>query len=113
MCLCTKSIQEIAYDCYANSAAHGFWENNTNIAEKLMLIVSEASEALECWRNGESLEERLRDTDGKPEGFASELADVVIRVFDLAVSQNIDIQSAIEHKMEYNKSRPFMHGKIA
>ncbi len=43
--------------------------------------------------------------------FEDELADVVIRVFDLAASKNIDIESHILAKMRFNEMREFKHGK--
>jgi len=46
----------------------------------------------------------------KPEGIPIELADVVIRIFDLCGYYNIDLEHAIEEKMTYNKTRPHKHG---
>ena len=65
------------------------------------------SEALEALRDGDfgSIRE-----DGKPEGFDSELADVVIRVFDLAEAVGINLGAAIIDKMRYNETRPYKHG---
>ena len=40
-----------------------------------------------------------------------ELADVVIRCFDMAYAFGIDLESAILLKHEFNKSRPYLHGK--
>ena len=39
-----------------------------------------------------------------------ELADAVIRIMDYAFGKDLDI-GAILAKLEYNKSREFMHGK--
>ena len=46
----------------------------------------------------------------KPEGIPSELADIVIRVFDICGYYEIDLEAAIKEKMEYNKTRQFKHG---
>lgn len=46
----------------------------------------------------------------KPEGIPSELADVVIRVFDLCGAYNIDLEAAIEEKLKYNRTRAIRHG---
>jgi hypothetical protein len=52
----------------------------------------------------------LKGTMPKPEGFGVELADAVIRCFDLAEAMKIDLPALIELKHQYNKSRPFKHG---
>ena len=44
--------------------------------------------------------------------FAEELADVVIRVLDLAGFQEINIGAAITNKMGKNVVRPYLHGKV-
>jgi len=46
----------------------------------------------------------------KPEGVPSELADIVIRVFDMCGYYGIDLYAAIKEKMAYNESRPYKHG---
>ena len=40
-----------------------------------------------------------------------ELADTVIRIMDYAFGNDLDIAGAIIAKIEYNKSREYMHGK--
>ena len=49
----------------------------------------------------------------KPEGVPSELADIVIRVMDIAEFYGIDLAQAILDKMEYNNARPYKHGRKA
>ena len=71
-----------------------------NRAETLMLIVSELSEALEADRKGLN-DDKLTDMDG----FTTELADAVIRIFDAAHGYHLDLAEAIVRKLEYNKSR--------
>jgi hypothetical protein len=46
----------------------------------------------------------------KPDGFPIELADIIIRVGDLAERLGIDLDHAIAVKAEYNQRRPHMHG---
>jgi len=48
--------------------------------------------------------------NGKPEGVASELADTVIRICDLAGMLGLDLGKAIVEKMVYNETRPHRHG---
>lgn len=110
-------INEMVDVAHNNAKAKGFWmdwqyignwglseheisELESNIiATRLALVHSEVSEALEA----------LRVEDMK--NFAEELADVVIRVADLAGGLNIDLEGEIEWKMEKNKAREYMHGK--
>ena len=47
---------------------------------------------------------------GKMEGVPSELADVVIRIMDLAEYYGIDLEKVIAEKHTFNKTRPFKHG---
>ena len=48
---------------------------------------------------------------GKPEGIPIELADAIIRICDTCGQYGIDLDRAIRLKMEYNKTRPYKHGK--
>lgn len=71
------------------------------VAEKLCLIHSEISEAMEGARKN------LQD-DKLPHRkmIEVELADAVIRIFDLCGALQLDIGSAIVEKREYNQNRP-------
>ena len=104
-------INKIAEECYQIAKEHGWWDGPVNIPEKLALIHSEVSEALECYRNDEMLIDRLHWSQiGKPEGFPIEIADVIIRLFDLSAHLKIDLEAAIQTKMDYNKTRAYRHG---
>ena len=71
-----------------------------NVPEMLCLIHSEISEALEAYRKD------LND-DHLPHlhGMDVELADAVIRIFDLASYLGIDIGSVMSEKFDYNQIR--------
>jgi hypothetical protein len=47
----------------------------------------------------------------KPEGAAVEMADCIIRILDWAGREGIDIERIVALKHEYNRSRPYKHGK--
>ena len=70
------------------------WHKNKSVLEALALIASEVGEAVnEC--RGESPTDALGE----------ELADIILRVFDLAHWQGIDIEKEILLKMEKNLER--------
>lgn len=112
-------LNEIAAAAYKNSAAHGFWDDAPEyeillpqyLAAKIALIHSEASEALEELRKKTVLTQVFLTPEGKPEGFASELADIIIRVADLAGYLGIDLDNVVADKMAYNATRKMRHGK--
>lgn len=113
-------LAELCKAAFKNSYDHGFWEENlalpehkqtTCIPEKLMLMVSEISEALEEYR-AKDAHAPIYFVEGKPEGIAVELADCVIRVFDLCGRFNWQLGRAIIEKMAYNATRPHKHGKV-
>lgn len=106
------AIKDLVKEAHGNALKHGFWKDfvkahdenrnadcNAYISQFLMLIASEVSEA----------EQALRKKDLV--NFREELADIVIRVFDLSGGLNIDLQSEILKKMQKNKSREYKHGK--
>ncbi len=114
-------INEMARAAYENSRNHGFWDGVERgrvavIPEKLCLIHSEVSEALEVFReepDDESVRAPRYLENGKPIGFDSELADIMLRVGDLAEHLGIDLERAIAEKRAFNAGRPRMHGKRA
>lgn len=96
------TITELIRECHLIAVDHGFWGVSQNIPEKVMLIVTELAEAVEAYRK-----DNINDRDG----VAEELADAVIRIFDLAGQLGIDLESKINWKVDYNRGREYLHGK--
>lgn len=115
-----KTIAAWQKEVHALARAKGWWDGKLtlegyltlpNIPEKLALIHSEISEALEVCRDSDrSLDEIWMSKKEKPEGFSIELADAVIRIMDLCHALGIDLEAAIDLKHAYNTTRPFRHG---
>lgn len=103
------TITELVNESHKNAEYHGFWNPPPEIGTSLALIHSEISEALEEKRQGNP--DIWHADSGKPEGFAIELADAMIRIADLCGFLKIDLESAIIEKMDYNENRPYKHGK--
>lgn len=91
-------------DMHNHAVDKGFWEYPAEwklmYNTKLMLIVSEVAEAME----------ELRTDDVDLEKFGDELADIVIRVFDLAEMAALDLVARVKAKHQYNLTRPHKHG---
>jgi NTP pyrophosphatase (non-canonical NTP hydrolase) len=92
------SLKEYAVECHAIANSKGWWDEDRSIPELLCLIHSEVSEALEGYRNN-----NLRN-------FEEEIADVLIRVFDMAEHLHIDLDKVVTMKMEINRNREYRHG---
>lgn len=118
---------------HATAKEKGFWDSERNLPELLMLTVSELSEALEALRkenkSNPAIVASLYDAyveDPHPmdidtfkhefqshvkNSFEDEIADTVIRLFDLCGGLGIDLETHILLKINYNKLRGYKHGK--
>lgn len=113
------TLDEAAALVNANSIEKGFWPKihdvgHDHITTKIMLIVTELSEAVEELRSGNgnhSLEEIRVGLNNKPEGFAIELIDALIRLLDLCGFLGIPVEHYLIEKHTYNTTRPHKHGK--
>ena len=99
-----KSVTAWIQQCHESARQKGFWDQDRNVGEMLMLIVSELGEAVESHRCGAFGLEK-KDT------FEDELADTVIRLFDLCGGLGIDLEKQIAWKMAFNQARAQKHGK--
>jgi len=99
--------------------------NKRPVGELIALLHSEVTECFESYRNNEptlhykypgyaparfELASERNGVLGKPEGMASELADVIIRVFDMADELEIPVIQAVLEKHAYNQTRAYKHG---
>ena len=110
MTIAGKELQAV---CHGRAVEAGWWENLQQrhplthdermalVPTKLMLVVSELAEAMEAHRKG------LKD-DKLPhrDGLEVELADAIIRIFDLGGALGMDLGGALAEKMVYNARRP-------
>lgn len=132
-----------------NKNAHdkGFWDDNKNVinimtnsglftdkqieatesafkSQKLLLIVSEVTEAMEADRKHKYIKEPFNGNDYMHDSdfvrefelhikdtFEDEIADATIRLFDLAEEKQTSLSNSMRDKMRYNSLRSKMHGK--
>lgn len=103
-------INSVVDACHKASRDAGWWTDKEGndltlnpmcFSNKLCLTHSELSESMEADRK-DLQDDKLPHRHGRE----VELADAVIRIFDLAGAYNMDLGGAIEEKMAFNAIRP-------
>lgn len=102
------SADMIKYLCSQCHTANARWWKDLitdeplqrNVGEMLMLTVSELAEAMEGHRKG-LMDDKLPNR----KMIEVELADALIRIFDMGAGLNLDLGSAFMEKMKYNAQR--------
>lgn len=127
-----KTLAQMQDEVYRLNVSKGWFETERTVGDSVALLHSEVSEMFEQYREIglASRDQRASDhmdcpapydlapfnrnctcsTVEKPDDFASELADVLIRVYDTAYRYGIDLEFQFERKMRYNHTRPERHG---
>lgn len=103
-------------ECYNLAAKNGWHEEQRPIHKSLVLVADEALEALKAEASGFPQDifyndfelDKYKNRD--KETVVTELADVVIRCFDLAGDYELDLTKAIIFKLIYNQTRGYRHG---
>lgn len=108
----TESYLAVAVQlCHTLAVKSGWWAKEAEragdpdaykwaLATKLALVHSEVSEALEGLRKN-----KMDDHLTHRKAVEVELADAVIRIFDLAGAMDLDLAGAIFEKLAYNQKR--------
>jgi len=128
-------LKDLCKEAHQAAVDKGFWDGTTskelreqfgypkdskvacrNVAELLMLCVTELAEACEALRKGNRqkkvfFDDKVQINDWQKDTAEDELADTFIRLADMCEALDIDIEWQIKKKLEYNKSRPYRHGK--
>jgi len=109
-------FQRVQRQMYKISANHGFHDTDVlrtdapqyreQVSQRLMLTVSELSEALEAIRHDNPPDSHIP----KFTGLEAELADAIIRIMDLAETTKSRLAEAILAKASYNSRREYLHG---
>ena len=103
-----KAFEAVAQDINTTAVAKGWWDRERNDGEMIALIHSELSEALEALRNGNPPDDKIPEYTG----VEAEMADVLIRLFDISWARGWRVIDAMLAKMEMNKTREYRHGKL-
>lgn len=105
--LVLAAFSELIKVCHASALKKGWKHPASKDAEKIALIHSELSEALEGLRTGDGPSDHIPEFRCSEEEFA----DVIIRLAHFAGARGQRLGPAIIAKLAFNETRPHKHGK--
>lgn len=118
-----EALTRIADAAHENALAHGFYDD---IVKLMMVAPNEKYELIayrdfvlsqiakiggECGECVDAIQHGALTESDKCDHLCEELADIIIRTFDLCGYLNVDIGEAVKAKMLKNEGRPYKHGK--
>lgn len=111
LCSIQSGINALVRVSHAMARAKG-WEDAgvPPLAEQIVLMHSELSEAVEELRAGHAPTRIYLAESGKPEGVPVEMADCIVRIAHAAGAYRMDLGEALTTKLAYNATRPHRHG---
>jgi len=116
------TLNELRDKAFAYAERQGFHKEPVNFAERIMLVVTELSEAVQADRGdlwaSKTFPDKITCEDCErmyalpvAGSVEEEIADALIRMFSIAGIYNIDLDYHVNVKMAYNETRPCGHGK--
>lgn len=85
-------------EAHETSRRFGYWEKQRSLSEVFIKIHRDAAQALEIIAIGDG-PSQIKDITRAEE----KLADVIIRIFDVAQGKGLHVGAAVIAKMEYNE----------
>lgn len=119
-------IDNLISEIHKQAVDSGFYDNCGDerdvISRQILLVITELCESVEAYRKHgtgiyiNNLEEgcnidKERFLELYKDTFVDEIADTLIRVFDLLGYLGISIYPQMIAKLKYNKTRGYKHGK--